>query len=349
MKGLEMSEDSTAALPHLWTREGFNGPVSVVVRRGYAPDYLTVDGPHAPRRVVLERLVPHDSSDADALPTVVATSRCGLSLLTSARTRPMPFTLRNVAADELHFIQSGTVRFDTDVGSLVAGEGDFVCIPRAVAYRYAPVDGGMRSLILSSPDALALTPPVPVGMINFGRDVQHAEVDREVGLSGPCKLLLKGENEEVTTFVMPHDPLRLDGRLSNVPVWKLNLKNILCHTYEPIGGPPSMFMSSREGRSFLFNLSSRSGERPPVHVNADFDEVILYVRGPGSWGACNEPGTLTLVPKGVIHHGPLEAVPEGYQAWLLETRATLRWTPEALATAELMDTSSYGVHASARG
>lgn len=343
-----MREDAAAVRPHLWTREGFNGPVSVVTRRGYAPDYLTVDGPHAPRRALLERIVPRDRTDADALPTVVATSQCGVSLLTSARTKAMPFTLRNVAADELHFIQAGTVRFDTDVGSLVAEEGDFVCIPRAVAYRYGPLGGEMRSLILSSPDALALTPPVPLGMINFPRDVQYAEVDPEVGLSGPCKLLLKAENEEITTFVMPHDPLALGGRMSNVPVWKLNLKNILCHTYEPIGGPPSMFMSSREGRSCLFNLSSRSGERPPVHVNADFDEVILYVRGPGSWGACNEPGTLTVVPKGVIHHGPVEDVPEGYQAWLLETRATLRWTPEVLAVSELMDTSSYGAHSSNR-
>jgi homogentisate 1,2-dioxygenase len=74
--------------------------------------------------------------------------------------------------------------------------------------------------------------------------------------------------------------------------------------------------------------------------------VICYVRGPGAWGGCTEPGTLTCVPKGVIHHGPSEDVPEGYQAWLLETRATLRWTPKALAASELMETGQYRPHPS---
>ena len=72
-------------------------------------------------------------------------------------------------------------------------------------------------------------------------------------------------------------------------------------------------------------------------INADFDEVICYVRGPGVRGGCSEPGTLTCVPKGVIHHGPSENVPEGYQAWLMETRATLRWTSEAIAASALME------------
>jgi homogentisate 1,2-dioxygenase len=40
----------------------------------------------------------------------------------------------------------------------------------------------------------------------------------------------------------------------------------------------------------------------------------------------------------------VEAVPEGYQAWLLETRATLKLTPEALMASELMETGRYGPH-----
>ncbi|TKC92696.1 homogentisate 1,2-dioxygenase [Trinickia terrae] len=319
-----------------------------MTRRGYAPDYLSVQGVHAPRRLILERLVPQDASDADALPTVVARSRIGVRLLTSARHAPMPFTVRNVESDEIHFIQSGQVRFDTEVGSLQAEEGDFVCIPRSVAYRYAPIQGAMRSMIVECPSAASLTPPAPFGMINFARDVRYPKIDRELDAGGPGKLVLKTADEEVTTFVVPHDPLALGAQLSTaVPVWKLSLASIQLHTYEPHGGPPSMFLSTRNGESLMFNLSARSGGRPPVHVNADFDEVILYVRGPGAYGACTEPGTLTWVPKGVIHHGPSEAVPDGYQAWLLETRATLRFTPEALAASELMETGNYGPHPTA--
>lgn len=343
-----MGTDETAFVPQVWSREGFAGPISVVTRRTYPPDFLSVQGAHAPRRSALQRLVPRDQADVDALPTVVAASKIGVRLLTSARSRPMPFTVRNVEADEVHFIQSGPVRFDTDVGSLLAEEGDFVCIPRSVAYRYGPAHGAMRSVILECPTALSLTPPGPMGMINADRDVSFAKVDSEIAPGGASKLLLKTADGEVTTFVLPHDPLALGAQLStSVPVWKLNLRNIHVHTYEPHGGAPSMFMSSRGGEVLMFNLSARSGERPPVHLNADFDEVILYVRGPGAYGACNEPCTLTLVPKGVLHHGPKESVPEGYQAWLLETRATLRFTPEALAASELMETGNYGRHPSA--
>ena len=34
----------------LWTRDGFQGAISVVTRSTYAPDYLSVEGPHAPRQ-----------------------------------------------------------------------------------------------------------------------------------------------------------------------------------------------------------------------------------------------------------------------------------------------------------
>ncbi|MFM0133278.1 homogentisate 1,2-dioxygenase [Paraburkholderia sediminicola] len=261
----------------------------------------------------------------------------------------MKFVVRNVEADEIHFVQSGPVRFETDVGCLTADEGDFVCIPRAVAYRFAPVNGAMRSLIIESPSPLKLAPPAPFGMINFPRDVKHAQANPEMPPGGPTKMLLKTADGEHTVFRMPHDPLALGAVISeNAPVWKLNLTKIQVMTYLPDGGPPTSFLASDAGEILMFNLSSRITNRPPVHVNADFDELVFYVRGPGAWGGCSEPGTLTWVPKGVIHHGPSENVSEGYVAWLLETRATLRWTSEAIAASELMETGEYGTHPSVK-
>jgi homogentisate 1,2-dioxygenase len=345
-----MSDQTNDGAPpvQLWTRDGFMGAISVVTRSTYGPDYLSVEGPHAPRRAVLDRLIPDDHDDAQALPTTVATSRQGVKLLVSGRRKPMPYVVRNVEADEIHFIQSGSVKFETDVGSLTAEEGDFVCIPRAVAYRYAPTGDAMRSIIVESPSALKLSPPAPTGMLNVARDLKQAKVDPEIPAGGPTKLILKASDGENTVFTMPHDPLSLGLQLSeSVPVWKLNLNKIQVLTYLPEGGPPSPFLSSGTGDVLMFNLSSRISSRPPVHINADFDEVICYVRGPGVWGGCSEPGTLTWVPKGVIHHGPAENVPETYQAWLLETRATLRWTPKAIAASQLMETGEYGPHPSA--
>jgi homogentisate 1,2-dioxygenase len=61
-------------------------------------------------------------------------------------------------------------------------------------------------------------------------------------------------------------------------------------------------------------------------------------------GAVKEPGTLTWVPKGVAHHGPTEDVPEGYLAWMLESRPTLRLTDAGEKVAQLMETDLYGPH-----
>jgi homogentisate 1,2-dioxygenase len=343
------SNERQPPIVQLWTRDGFNGAASVVTRPTYAPEYLSAEGPHVPRRVLLESIAVDDERLADALPTVVATSQMGVRLSLSRRREPMPFVLRNVEADEIHFVQSGAARFETDVGVINVEEHDLLCIPRSIAYRVTPTIDRYMSVIVESRSRLRLAPPAPTGMINFGRDVQYAQINAEMPAGGRTKLVLKTQDEPFTTFVLPHDPLALGIRLTeHVPVWKLNLSKIQVMTYLPEGGPPGSFLTSESGDLLMFNLSARIAGRPPIHINADFDELICYVAGPGAWGGCSSPGTLTCVPKGVIHHGPSENVPEGYRAWLLETRATMRWTPHALASAELMETGEYGPHPSTR-
>ena len=93
----------------------------------------------------------------------------------------------------------------------------------------------------------------------------------------------------------------------------------------------------RDKDILLYTLSARrTSGRPPVHYNADFEEIIHYFKGPGAWGPIAEPGTLTWVPKGVSHHGPTEDVPAGYLAFLLELRSTPRITEFAKKYASIM-------------
>src|SRR5258708_14866338 len=203
------THDAGPPLVQLWSSDGFQGALSVVTRPTYAPAYLSVQGPPAPRRAVLERLTPDDQDDPEALPTTVATSRLGVKLHVSARRKPMPYVVRNVEADEIHFIQSGTVRFETDVGCLTATGGDFVCIPRSVAYRYAPTRDAMRRILVESPAALKLAPPAPSGLLNVARALTYAEIDSAMPAGGPTRLVVKTLDTENTVFTMPHDPLAL--------------------------------------------------------------------------------------------------------------------------------------------
>lgn len=327
----------------VWSREGFTGDAALVRRPNYSPEFLSAQGPHAPRRLGISALDLADATDPWELPTVIATARSGLRLAVSGRCEPMPYVLRNVEADEIHFVQSGRLEIRTDFGTIDAEAGDFVCIPRAIGYRIEGVASNSLTLVVESPSALRFDTPARAGMVNFGRDVHYALLEPSKP-GGETTMILKSHDER-TRIVYPHDPLAATERAGGSnPVWKLKLAHIAPLTYEPGGGPPAQFLGTSGNEVLLYTLSARHGRRPPIHVNADYDELIYYFAGPGAWGAVDEPGTLTWVPKGVTHHGPTEDVAEGYLAWMLESRSTLRLTPAALAAAELMETGSYGRH-----
>ncbi len=325
-----------------WTREGFAGDDALVLRPHHTPDFLTVEGPHAPHRLRLGDLALPDRHDPEALPLPIFTARSGMELSASARAAPMPFVVCNVEADEIHFVQDGEVEYATSHGTIVGAPGDFVCIPRAIEYRVRPLRGPTLSLIAELPGAVRLE-PAPLEGIPITRPV----VERAASIGGETVVLVKAF-DGITRYVKPRDPLaavELAG--GSVPVWKLCLVDVAARVFDP-NGPPSPIARTPNGVELLYNLSaSPKTRRPPVHHNADYDEVIYYFRGPGAWGAVAEPGTLTWVPKGIPHHGPNENVPEGYLAFLLDVRGTLRLTPAARAVAELMETGQYGRHPAA--
>lgn len=326
---------------HLWSRDGFNGDMCVTVRTHPIIGYNEVRGDHAPHRLDLHDLNLPDRTDAGALPVVFATSRKDVSLSASARSEPAPFAWRNAEHDELHFVQEGELDYVTDFGTLRAEPGDFVCLPRAVTYRVVPVKTPTLRVIVETPEQLQLNPPAPFGMVNFARDVKRPDPAQSSQQEGRTELFVKAF-DGITRFVMPRDPMGVVAVIGGqIPVWKLNLANIQPLTYMPHGGPPGSFAESTSHDLLLYTLSSRPGGRPPMHHNADYDEVIFYFGGPGAYGALDKPGLMTWVPKSIGHWGPVEDVPEGYLAWLLESTGTLRLTPAGQAVAHLMETGEF--------
>lgn len=325
-----------------WSRDGFLGERAGLVRSEYTPDYVSVSGLHAPRRMAIGAVQCADRSDPMAMPTVFATTKSGLSLSVSRRQSAMPYVLRNVEADEMHFIQEGEIAFRTDYGTIVGLPGDFVYIPRSVAYRITPGHGPTLTMIVESPGALRFDTPAPVGMIHFATAVKRAKADDSIHMDAPKTLILKS-GEETTRFEKQHDSLSSARLLSEQsPVWKLSLADIHPVVYWPLGGPPSHFMASPGNELLFYTLSARPGGRPPIHVNADYDEMVFYFQGPDAWGNVSEPGTWTWVPKGVTHQGPPENAARGYLAWLLESRTTLRLTQAGMQASEAMETGMYG-------
>lgn len=320
-----------------WGREGFFGDGINVLRTQHVPDFLRVSGPHAPHRFNIADVALSDGTDANGMPTPVMLSRTGAQLSVSARRRPMPFVVSNVEADEVHFIQQGDVRFATAYGNITGIPGDFVFIPRAVPYRITTQQGPTLSLIVETPGAAKFA-AAPA----FEPQIESAVFANRPTQSVETTVLLKSF-DGVTRYVKPHDPFAMVAVSGgNNPVWKINLKDIPVNE----AGHPRQFAASPNNDELFYTLSARRRRRPPMHYNADYDEMIFYFAGPGAYGAVRDPGTLTWVPKGVAHHGPTEDVPEGYLAWMLESRPTLRLTPAGQQVAQLMETDLYGPHPS---
>ncbi len=326
-----------------WSREGFTGDSALIQRAQYSPDYLVASGPHAPRRLSVFD-VPNEAANPLHLPTVIATAASGLRLAVSQATKSMAYVLRNVECDELHFVQQGVLRFRTALGSLDAGPGDFVCIPRSVAYQVLVQQAPAITCIVESPLAIRLLEVAEAGSIDHSRFVHYAQVDAQPASDVETQLILKS-GDDVTRFTMPADPIVAVERAGGVnPVWRLSLADI-----ERKGdGPPAPFLGTSGNELLFYTLSARRARRAPIHVNADYDEIVYYYTGPGAWGAVTEPGTLTWVPKGVTHNGPDEDVAAGYYAWLLESRTTLRFSSAGLSVADFMETGLYGRHSAER-
>lgn len=322
------------------TRLGFVGDVCTTLRPSTVHEYTSVSGPHAPHRIDLFALSPADRDDPSVPPTALLSGRTGLTLCVSGLSAPTPYVWKNTEFDELHFVQEGELEYVTAFGTLRAEPGDFVYIGRSVAYRLNPISSTTLRLIVEVPDRLRLSTSQPFGIVNAAHDVVHPDVTKSSSSKGG-ELWLKSF-DGITRFITPGDPLALVQHLGGpIPVWKLNLENIAQQTTTSKVGPPAQFASTDSQTSLFFTLSSRVVGRPPHHDNADYDEIILYFRGPGDWGGVNQPGTLTWVPKGAMHWGPSEDVPEGYWAWLLECADTMRLTDDGKAAAAYMETGNY--------
>ncbi len=323
-----------------WSRDGFTGD-KVMIRRTALHAGLS-ERPRSARAAAAERRRRRDAERRAVRDTGFRSrARAPAPPGVSRRTESMSYVMRNVECDEIHFVQDGELRFRTGYGTVHARPGDFVCIPRSIAYRIELLGSTALSMVVESPLALRLRAQEGPSAVDHLKDVYYPQLDEPTGERGETTLVLKSV-DDLTEFVLPHDPLGAIARAGGVnPVW--TAKPLCEHPAADRGSPVPLGTNANE--MLLFSLcSSPRMRRPPIHVNADYDEVIYFSAGPGAWGGVDEPGTLTWVPKGVTHNGPTENVPEGYQAWLLESRATFRLTPAALEVAELMETGLYGRH-----
>ena len=340
-----MTDPSGMPNVDLYSRNGFQGPTSVMVRSSYSPGYSRVKGTYRPQRLRTWSLPDHDGDASRELPVAVLRSPT-VRVDLWRRETDTPFALRDVHHDQLMFVEKGRARLETDFGVLDLEPLDMVIVSRSVSYRLSNVEA-LQMIIVVTPEPLLINPDNaavldPVQFVNTPRQYAPEEIR-----SGEQELIVR-HGDETTSYFFDYDPLAVLDTAGAPTVQRFNLKNVSPILVEgKLAAPPARLISGQASETLFFYLGARRNERPPVHHNADYDEIGVYCCGPGEFGHMVVPGTMVWVPKGVIHQGPEENVPEGYVAWLFETRAHLELTPAGAAIADLIETSLFGMHPSA--
>ncbi len=324
--------------PHLYnyTREGFTGARTNVARAGYSPAWTRIEGDYAPRRFDVAAL---PAGEGRPLPDAILEGP-GIALERLHCAAAMDFALRDVVADEVHYIVASDARLETDFGALRVGHGDFVLMPRAAAWRYVGIEAPTTVLIAACEDTLAIDPD-PRAVLNTVRDVD--EPAPFVDASPGAHEVVVRHRGGTTSYFYGFDPLGGQAARGAPQVRRFNIASVRGLGLTSGGISPGRLIGDAAGRSLFYHLGSRRSDRPPIHCNADYDEIIVYAGGPGAYGGMSVPGTVAWTPKGIPHHGAEEDVAEPYQAWLLETRADLSMTEAGRSVARWMETGEYGI------
>ena len=340
-----MTQDK--ALPsdgmHHYSRDGFVGSGAHATRPNYVPTYTRIDGSYAPRRLdYFTETANAEPADPRMLPVPLLTGE-GVSISATRHSDAMTFSLKNVIADEVHYIVSGRATVKTDFGNLDCAAGDFILIPRAVGYRVTHVRTPLESVIVATPGELSVDPFPPRGVLNLGKSVASPEIGTPTPTSNELFEMVFRHKSGVTSHFYDFDPLDIATVGGPAPVKRFSVHDVRSLGVSEGGMPPPRLINDDTNQTLFYHLGSRRSDRPPIHVNADYDELIIYAAGPGPYGGMDKPGAMAWVPKGIPHHGAEEDTLEPYQAWLVETRASLELTETGTAIAKLMETGEYGI------
>ncbi|MCZ2524524.1 homogentisate 1,2-dioxygenase [Streptomyces sp. NPDC059506] len=301
-------------------------PSAIVDSRPWElPDLSTVPNhPLKPRHLRLHGLFPADGwRGLDAVTgrrLVLANDDVRISYAVVGAVSPL---YRNGLGDECVYVESGSGLVETVFGTLEAGEGDYVVVPRATTHRWVPL--GEEPLRLYAIEANSHIAPPKRYLSRFGQLLEHAPYcERDLrGPQGP--LLAEGEDVEVyvkhrgpgahgiagTVLVCPTHPFDVVGWDGCLYPYAFNVRD-----FEPVTGrvhqPPPVHQVF-EGHNFVVcNFVPRKVDYHPLsipvpyyHSNVDSDEVMFYCGGDyeARKGSGIGQGSVSLHPGG-HPHGP---------------------------------------------
>jgi len=292
-------------------REGFFGPVSHIHHAHPPTGWIDWEGPLRPRAFDLRRLVVGDPSPLFA-PRLLRNADVEVRFWRCDR--PMSHLVRNSDGDDLVFLHRGCGDFFCDYGHLDVRDGDYLLVPRGVAWRVEPKEA-IEALIIENTDSAYRVPDRGLVGPNAVYDLavlDHPRLDAAFEAQKsetPWQVHVKRSGvRSVVTF--PFNPLDAVGWHGDNTVIRLNWRDIrplMSHRYHV---PPSAHTTFVGGGFVVCTFVPRPIETdsgalkvPFYHNNDDYDEVLFYHAGNFFSRDNIAAGMLTFHPCGFAH-GP---------------------------------------------
>lgn len=229
---------------------------------------------------------------------------------------------RDVAGDELVYVERGAARLESVFGPLAVGAGDYVVVPAGTTHRWIP-DGAVRALVVEMRGHVTF-PDRYRG--DNGQFLEHAPFC-ERDLRAPTEPLL-AEGRDIEVLVRTRDGLSVHRHATHpfdVVGWDGSLYPLALsiRDFEPIVGslhqPPPVHQTFA-GPGFVvcsfvprpFDFHPDAVKIPYHHSNVDSDEVLYYVDGDfmSRAGSGIGLGSMSIHPAGFVH-GPQPGSYEG--------------------------------------
>jgi homogentisate 1,2-dioxygenase len=332
----------------LYTLKGFFGDWVHIYRRhnlgtpaSWSDDSLIYAG------IDTAACAPTDASDPRGAPLPLLTGN-GIRISVSMRAGPMPFAEKNADYHQIRFYDRGSFRLETELGDLSVSEGDFVVVGKGLVYRETPLTDGNRVVIFEVADPIAVAESMwdGVGFASLFVDYSGMALPSPAPAdTGPTEVRVVCE-DAVHFMTYDFDPCHdVTAYIGDPVIYQLNVGCVPgIGTNRGFLPPPAHAVLMSESKSFFFNVLTPSplpttpapegSYGAPAHLN-DYDEVWL---NHASQFAPHTEGHLWLLPRTLPHPGfkrkpryppnPVTAVREVKINF--DTRAKLRWTPEAM-------------------
>ncbi len=332
--------DGRLAWEHCFTREGFEGPHTIMWHRepphwvegeedlGAHPGLAETSWEGPLRRChYLTGRMPAGGTPLLARRLLAANADIGVWIARPDRSEPT--LVANAEADELTFVHSGSGRVECPLGVLGFGPKDYVYLPQGLPHRFV-LDGPAHLLVVECRSSLRVPRQYrcPEGQLTMYAPYTHHDFREpefpEDGLSrldAPRRLVVQ-RGGRLTGFDLRHDPFDVVGWDGQVwpfvfPILAFQPKTGQIHlaptihtTFAGSGYVVCSFVPR------LVDFHERAIPCPYPHSSPDCDEILFYVEGNFTSRKGVGPGSVTLHPRG-LPHGPH---PGTYEASIGSTR-----------------------------